>query len=227
MRTIRIAAMGILAGGALGLCACTTPGATIDPSISETTDASAVVTIPFPDIGEFPAAEDLADEEIEGLRLAEIDSLWESVAHAYPGAVRPNVAVESFVSEQDVVTLRTGCFADAGVPVENGIDGDGRILSVGAGFGTEAAALAEYTCQTRLPLRPYVPPTDEQVSYIYDYLTQFVLPCYAANGIQNADPPAKAQFVADWPDQGWYPDDKAEMGSEREAALIKACTADI
>jgi hypothetical protein len=59
---------------------------------------------------------------------------------------------------------------------------------------------------------------------MYDYLTQFLVPCYEANGIENPPPPPREDFIASWGNLIWFPDmSSLPMDSPEAIAIAEAC----
>lgn len=91
-------------------------------------------------------------------------------------------------------------------------------------MATEEAAVAWFTCESANPVRPTPPPNSKQLAWLYGYLTEFLAPCYEANGYDNPPAPTEAEFIADWPNQGWFPIvNDPSLAPDREAALNEAC----
>ena len=68
------------------------------------------------------------------------------------------------------------------------------------------------------------PPNEAQLGWIYDYFTEYYGPCFEANDIVVPPAPSRAEFIANWPNPGWFPsDDRAVADPERDAALAEAC----
>ncbi|WP_166878839.1 hypothetical protein [Salinibacterium sp. ZJ450] len=88
----------------------------------------------------------------------------------------------------------------------------------------EEHAVGAYVCLGRHRSQPFAPPNDAQLGWVYDYLTQFLAPCYEANGIENPPGPSREDFVANWPDQGWFPTTgHFPMEIDEERAIFEAC----
>jgi len=202
-------------------CSSTVGSAT--PSPTATATAPLAVTIPMPDIGPSPTTPPLAPEEKERQRVAAQDALWGTVVATFPDAQRPVVTFTDYVTDDNRVDVRSECFAAAGLKVETGSNADGVVLSVSAQPTNEAEAVSAFVCDAGHPSEPFPLPNDAVLSWVYDYLTQFLAPCYAANGVEYPAPPTKADFVAQWPNQNWFPSIRDQLGIAQEEAIYEAC----
>ncbi|MEI5582803.1 MULTISPECIES: hypothetical protein [unclassified Agromyces] len=122
----------------------------------------------------------------------------------------------------------TACLEAAGVPVERGYgsaDQSGPVLSVHPLPETEAQAVAGYACDAAHPVRVVSGgPNDAELGWIFDYLTEFTAPCYAANGYDNPPPPSREEWVSKWPEFVWFPSPgDMVLEPEVQAALDEAC----
>ncbi|MBM7832883.1 hypothetical protein JOE59_003588 [Agromyces cerinus] len=227
-RTTTAAALAALAMvAALTACSGASVAAGVATATPEATDAAAqIVSIPMPEFAPWPAGDPFTDADVEAARIAEADRDWQGVLARFPDAVRPEVAFE-YVTEANRVDVRRGCFEAAGLPIEEGHSGtpDGPVVSVNATTTTTAQEVAAYTCRVAHPdRRTSGPPNAEQLGWIYDYLTEYYGPCLAENGIDVAPAPPREEFVANWPNQGWFPSNTRSMyDPEWDAALEEAC----
>lgn len=214
------------AAGVFLLSACTAspaPAAAPEPTAIDSPDE--VVTIEMPDLPDRPGRPKLTPAEVEELRLAGQEERWTSVVQAYPDAVRPAIEFEGFVElGPERYDVLADCYESFGVPLSSA-DDPGNLGVVSAGGSTKEAAIATFICESTHPSPVFAPLTDEELGWFYDYLTEFVAPCYKANGINTPAPPSRADFVAEWPQQGWFPT-APEHFFENEAlnqALREAC----
>ena len=223
------AALIVLA--ALTACSGASTGAAGATATPEATDAAAqVVSIPMPEFAPWPTGDPFTDADIEAARVAEAEREWQGILAAYPDAVRPDVAFEAYVTNENRVEVTRACFEAAGLPIDEGrtgTDPDDPVVSIGTSATTVEERIALYTCRVAHPeRRTSGPPNAEQLGWIYDYLTEYSVPCYEANGIVVPPAPPREEFVANWPNQGWYPsvgDHPMAMDAEWDAALSKAC----
>ncbi|MFF1632559.1 hypothetical protein [Leifsonia sp. NPDC058248] len=120
-----------------------------------------------------------------------------------------------------------GCYTEQGVPFGYGYPagaekGD-RPTSVGAEADDEHEAIGLYVCSVGHPGRPNSPLTPQQLGWSYDYFTRFLVPCYEANGIVVPPAPSRADFIAKWPHQNWFPTAGGIADPDKAAAVAKAC----
>ncbi|MBF4625468.1 hypothetical protein [Clavibacter sp. VKM Ac-2872] len=128
-------------------------------------------------------------ELAEGLRVR-ADREWGLVLEQQPDAVRPDVATERVIDdEEDHAEQQVACLRDAGVSA---------YMEGQAGYTiTDADPVAVYTCSVRFPLRDTGGRTDADLAYIHDYYLSFLIPCYAAEGSPyEGDVPAVEDFIA-------------------------------
>jgi hypothetical protein len=188
------------------------------------TSTPAVQAYPMPDLGPSPPPVPLTAEQTEQLRLQWRDDAWNSVQFRFPAAVRPDVPFKGYVAEVSRIEVLSACYKSAGLPLDYGKNSTGKIVSVGTETNTEAEAVSAYACQAAHPVKPTPPPSPEQLGYLYDYLVEFLAPCYEANGITNPPPPSREDFIAKWPNQGWAPTGAhAQLSTDEDAALDAAC----
>lgn len=187
--------------------------------------APLATSIPMPDIGPSPAPSELTDEEIESSRLADQDKAWQDrVLSRFPEAVRIDVAFAGYLNNDEVIEKLIECYESAGVPIDIGKDAHGNVGGVEALSTTTEQAVAEFICRQENRSQPRAPINTPQLGWMYDYLTEFYVPCLAANGIDNPEPPSRADFIANWPNQGWFPSPGIlPMGSDADEAIMEAC----
>jgi len=217
--TAGVAVAALLALGLLSGCAST--GADTPPAASATADPDAVVSIEMPDLGPSPAPDELTDEQREALRLERQDDHWQSVAQQSPDAVRPVVDFAGYTADDDLQDALNECYLSKGLTLGIMIDEEGNESPGGVESSTQKGAIDIFVCNS-LIVGAYQPPNDAQLGYIYDYPTEFLVPCYEANGIENPAPPTREEFVANWPNQNWFPM-TGLFGDDREYAVNAAC----
>lgn len=175
---------------------------------------------PLPDLGPSPAPATPGPDELEKLRLDEQDRQWDAVTATYPDAARPADPFQEYRDPNDSTAL-LGCLTAAGLPVGLGSTvGGGGTVSVGTSTSTEAEEVASFTCWASYPTKPVAPMTTAQLDYLYSYLTEYLVPCYEANGITNEKAPSREDFVSQWPNQGWFPDTTSAALSDQEQQRI-------
>lgn len=200
------------------------------PAATPTDAASQVVSLPMPEFTPYPAGDPFTEADVEAARVAEADRDWQGVLAMYPDAARPEVALEAYVTDENRVDVMRSCYEAAGLPIDEGRttpDPEGPVVSIGTSTNTLEEAIAAYSCRVaHANKRISGPPNAEQLGWIYDYLTEYYVPCYDANGIVVPPAPPRAEFVRNWPNQGWFPsigDHPMAMDAEWDAALSDAC----
>ena len=181
-------------------------------------------SIPVPDIGHSPAPTPLTDAETEAQRISEQDQAWVQVLTRFPQAVRPAVDAVEYVAIDETIEKLIECYESVGVPIDIGRDRHGNIGGVSTLSTTEAEAVAEFVCRQQLRPRPRAPINQAQLGWMYDYLTEFYVPCLEANGIKNPAPPSRSDFIANYPNQNWFPSmGSAFMDNDLGEAIALAC----
>ena len=228
-RRRRVPAALAAASVALALAGCASADATAGEAPPSPEPTPLAVTVPMPDLGPVPDPDPpLSEEESEAKRLEAADQRWEWVLATYPDAVRPADPFEAYITDDQRVEVMTDCLEAAGVPIERGYataDLTGPVLSAHPMPETEAQAVAGYMCDVAHPVKIVAGFANEaELGWIYDYLTRFTVPCYEANGIENPPPPSREEWVANWPNPGWFPTTgDLPLEPEFEAALAEAC----
>jgi len=200
-------------------------------AVTPTESATAVVSIEMPELAPYPDSDPpLTKAESEAKRLEDADQRWQGVLASYPDAVRPEVAFEGYVTDENRIVVLRACYEAAGLQVDEGRTAgnlDGPPDSIGWSAAGEADMIAGYACDTAHPTKVANPgPNDAELGWIYDYLTDFYAPCLAANGVMVADPPGREIWVETWPGYVWFPsvgDDQRFWEPEMDAALQDAC----
>lgn len=192
----------------LAISGCTAESAP-PPSESPSPDTSTdIVAEALNVLGPVPTAPPLSPEEEERARIAAVESGWDSVRAQYPDAQRPSVEFEHYSEHEEYLRGQIDCLRDLGLKVDLAHDADGAVNGFSLDFGEDDgqnASIGSWSCQVRYPQHPRPPATPEQLGYLYDYFTQFVVPCLEAHGQPQAVPLTRAEFIARWPDQGWFP----------------------
>ena len=215
----------------LVLAACAAPPSGGESAPAPTESAPAVVSIDMPELAPYPEPDaPLTEAESEAKRLEAADQRWQGVLTSYPDAVRPEVAFEGYVTDENRMEVMRACYEAAGLQVEEGRTSgnvDGPPDSIGWSGESEADVIAAYACESAHPTKITSPgPNDAELGWIYDYLTAFYAPCLAANEIAVADPPGRDVWVEAWPGYVWFPsagDDQRFWEREMDAALQEAC----
>ena len=213
--------IGVLCAGLLA--GCTSPDAASTRAPSEpSTIAEAAATIDMPDLGPSPAPDQLSDERMEQLRLAQQDIDWQLVEHVYPDAVRPVVAFAGYTDRDAYLDTLHACYTASGLRLGMKVNEIGETVVNDADVSSEAHYLAQFACRATVTLEPE-PWNAAQIGYHYDYLTEFLAPCYAANGLESAQAPSRAEYIANWPNPGWGPDMGEVFATPAAAPIIAAC----
>ena len=127
----------------------------------------------------------------------------------------------------DHATATAACMTDAGFAT------DVWMGTAAASRAGPAVSLAAYECEAKYTLDPALD-TDwspAQLSLLYDYWSQFYVPCLEAHGaaVSTAGWPDEAAWVRAWnrPDriEWWPPDDLLVSLPEREQAALKTACA--
>jgi hypothetical protein len=193
--------------------------------LSGCTDAqapAAASTIDMPELGPVPTSDVLTPDAIEQARLAGVEADWLQVASSYPAAVRPDVAFVAFTPGDTFGDALDECYVASGLALDRKTDEVGVSRRTGTTVRSESDAVAVYLCRSTVVVSP--PPMNAaQIGYYYDYLTEFLAPCYAANDIDNAAAPARETYIASWPSTGWCPSLGDLYGTAAAAAVVAAC----
>ncbi|MEL4317463.1 hypothetical protein WJX64_00445 [Leifsonia sp. YIM 134122] len=219
--------VAVVVGTLLTGCADTSATRATGPTTTATpTPTPTVVSFDMPsDLGPAPASDALSDEQIEALRVQNQEQNWQDVLKRFPDAVRPDVTFAGYLTPaDDIVAVMTPCYTAFNIELEHGSTVDGKVVSVGPANLDEQGEIASYVCRSTHPSKPIAPMNTAQKEWLYRYLTEFLAPCFAANGIENPPAPSRTDFVAQWPNQGWWPTSgNAPMGTDQDLALQRAC----
>lgn len=113
------------------------------------------------------------------------DRQWAILLQTFPQAVRPTDSFVHWTSNDD--PDRVACLTAAGSTP--GSDSSPP---------TAASSVAVFDCEfVRYPVRQSPPPNTAQLSYYYDYLTHYLVPCYQAHGAKiDLGMPSRPEFIA-------------------------------
>ena len=169
----------------VAVCGCTAQAGAA-PSSSPTINWTAKLAAFTAKYGENPASDPpYTDAQATAAAASFADRQWAILLQTFPQAVRPTDSFVHWTSSDD--PDRVACVtAAASTP---GSDSSPP---------TAAPSIAIFDCEfVRYPVRQSPPPNAAQVSYYYDYLTHYLVPCYLAHGA-TIDPgmPTRAQFIA-------------------------------
>ena len=184
MRLTRTIVVGVIAAAVLSGCAI---GATPEPTPSPEQPFALAISdeAVLEALGPLPADEVFTREREDDFVQRSADSHWSSVTRDFPDSVRPDVAEIDRAAGGNPAAVECQQ-ASTGTPQE--------------------VAIAGYVCARQHVTIPNGTLSEKQVAYLYDYQTQFVLPCYEETGHPATTPPiSRDQFIATWPFQGWGP----------------------
>ncbi len=93
-----------------------------------------------------------------------------------------------------------------------------------------AYQLAEYICYSKYTIDPKFSQewTNDQIGLVYDYWTEYYVPCLAAHGVTTDPAPSRQEFIATFHDvnkQTWWPIDSYAMiaSKSKKDAVRKTC----
>jgi len=203
----RFAPITLVLASVVMITGCTSTPAAVAPE----PDARQVV---LDTLGPFPADSPWTEDEREQALIASSDSYWSRVTMLFPSAERPDVERVAEVSPDESNAQIAACLNEAGVSLAS----PGEFSS-----SYEGDNLAWYACNVRYPTVPRPPVNDEQLGYIYDYLTGFVAPCLEKLGLEVEAPPTRKFFIEQWPNQNWYPAPAVDGELGELEAIGKEC----
>ena len=113
----------------------------------------------------------------------------------FPDAIVPEVETIRFVALTEWPEANASCLREEGYDAEAGIDGVATSAPPGQ---EEPFAIANYVCALKYPIDPRsnIPLNDDQIRYIYDYVTQIMTPCVQAEGYDVPPAPSRESFIA-------------------------------
>jgi hypothetical protein len=209
------------------LTGCATTQAKAAAASPTPTPTPVAVTVPMPDLGPSPQPAPQTPEQTEQLRLARVDTDWQFVLGQYPNAVRPETPFQGYIGSADEMSVMSACLTEQHVPLSYGYaigaKKSDKPMSVGGEASNEHQAIGLFICGAEHPGRPNSPMTPEQLGWSYDYFTEFLVPCYQANGIDVPPAPSREDFISKWPHQNWFPSPGMGADPDKTAAIQKAC----
>ena len=197
MSLTRTIAVGVIAAALLSGCA---TGAEPAPAPSPEQPFALAISdeAVLEALGPIPASEEPSPERLAAFRQVQSDRGWAGISSQYPDAVRAT-AEPVYLPAAEAADARTACLAEQGLELPEGGTDDQALV--------KASSLAAYACQQKFVDDRGPGLSERQVGYLYDYQTQFVLPCYEQKGHAVTVPPiARDQYVATWPFQNWGPE---------------------
>jgi len=182
-RTFRVILVAVALSVAVS--GCTAPP-TAAPSGSPTINWAAKLAAFTAKYGVNPASDPpFTDAQALAFNAGYSERRWKILLQEYPQAVHPTDAFVHWASNGDPDLA--ACLTAAGVPPE------------GEDFTpTVTNEVAMFDCQSvRYPVRQSPPPNKAQLSYYYDYLTHYLVPCYRAHGAPiDEGMPNRTRFIA-------------------------------
>lgn len=176
----------------------------------------------MPDLGPSPAPDVLPDEQIEQMRLTQQDSDWQMVTFMFPDAARPAVDFERYTEADGYIDQLKTCYVASDLRLGVKVNEIGETEFNDAEVTNEKDYLAKFDCRATVVIKPEKWNV-AQIGYHYDYLTKFLVPCYAANGIVNVPAPSREDYIAKWPNPRWYPDMGKVFATPAAAPIVAAC----
>lgn len=236
--TVSVAALVVLGSGA---CTSTVPepgrsGGTTTPGSTSATNPTS--TGAAPSVSASPPGSDTANslgfDSSHQLTDAEAMTLYRQqlaqTAKDMNLKTVPKVAFVRFIDPAEITTTTVSCLRDLGLPAVvnaqgNGFSIPGDVPDSQKEFVNETA----YTCSAMYPSHPQfdLPPSRESLGKQYDWNVAKLTPCYRAQGFPVPDPPTKQVWVANYPNDPWFPDqfipsEVARDGAKR-AELDRKC----
>ncbi|WP_157428060.1 hypothetical protein [Agromyces salentinus] len=212
------------------LVGCTaSPAGADEPTAAASDPVDAIVSIPAPEFAPVPAPDQpLSEAQSEAERITQLELKWQGVLAQYPDAVRPEVAFEGYLTDEDEAAVLGACYEDADLSVVPSTPADTAGYSgLNYSASTEADLIAGWACNAAHSTKATTPPpNDDELGWVYDYLTSFYAPCLEANGITVESAPDRDAWIESWPEFGWFPSAAADqrfLDREMDAALHEAC----
>ncbi|WP_157802216.1 hypothetical protein [Diaminobutyricimonas aerilata] len=168
------------------------------------------------------------EEEARAAAARRADEFWtQQVLPAHPDAVRPEGGFIAWLDEEDVSATSpyATCLQERGMRVTVGETAPGEKAGYSySGLPSTESDVAHFYCgQVAYPMRPHPRETPEQLAYMYDYLTEFLVPCLEAHGHEQQPAIDRDRFIAEWPRQGWYPASEMTGDPEKDADIAAIC----
>jgi hypothetical protein len=176
----------------------------------------------MPDLGPSPAPDVLSDEQIEQMRLTQQNSDWQRVTLMSPDAGRPAAGFERYTEHDSYLETLKACYVASDLRIGDKVNEIGETVFNDAEVTNKADHLAQFICRATVVIKPSSW-NAAQIGYHYDYLTRFLAPCYAANGIENPPAPSREDYIENWPNPGWSPELGKVFATPAAAPFVAAC----
>ena len=217
MSFTRTILVGLIAAALLSGCAI---GAEPEPSPSPEQPYALAISdeAVLEALGPLPADEETSPERLAAFRQSQSDRAWLAVSLQYPDAVRVTEK-PTYLPSAEARAAADTCLAESGSELPEGGTDDQSLV--------EAHVVAQYVCQQRFVDDRGPGLSEKQVAYLYDYQTQFVLPCYEEKGHPATTPAIpRDEYIAKWPFQYWAPEpSKIDMMTVEYDQLNLMCPA--
>lgn len=132
----------------------------------------------------------------------------------------------------DYINAQADCLTEAGFKAVPSLDGQGTEFPEGIPAEQDAAfQLAAYICEAQYTPDPRQTTdwNEDQLKVVYDYWTQYFIPCMKAHGhpVSTDDAPSREVYVATFYEKDverWWPQEALNSLPEEEAAgIVKEC----
>jgi len=149
----------------------------------------------------------------------QLDDAWVLVESRFPDAARPPVQMDRYVHPSEWASLVVNCLHELGYTAARASPDGGVQSGSLEPSQAEPHALALYQCTGRYPIDPvYFESTDAQsVNALYDYFTDVVVDCLAAQGFTVSPAPSRERFLETFgTNEQWdlYGEVAAQVGSQ-------------
>jgi hypothetical protein len=138
----------------------------------------------------------------------------------YPDADVPTVQPIRVVTLLEWPEVFAQCVTDEGFPASAAADGGVDFEAIPA-EQADASALATFVCRERYPVDPSEF-EDPDLSGLYDYYTQELVPCLEAEGYEIPSPPSEQTFIDSYWTAAWIPYNFVEVTSDEEWTRLNA-----
>lgn len=158
----------------------------------------------------------LSEQERQAARSSYLKSLARTDKLKHP----PKVALIRWTTIDDADATMATCYTDGGFPAHPVPDGGIEFSGDGVPAAQESAFnLVDYTCSAQYSLDPKYRQdwTKDQIGLVYDYWSQFFVPCLTARGRNLSTPPTRDTFIANFP-SAWNPVIEGQLTTELAAA---------
>ncbi len=134
------------------------------------------------------------------------EARWPWIEQEFPAAVRPQVEVERFVSDEEWFDVHTACLTEQdATPWQDGTR-------------TMEQAVADYVCSIRYPgawVEQSVLSIEER-AVIYDYAVNVLQPCVRSAGYVPGPMISRREFMVNYFQYGWFPWPEPAWGNAPE-----------